>query len=71
MSSRAISLVGFFVLMTVGLVGCHQDTSVTLDAGLKPGDSFPLLAGKDLHGEPITLEDFRGKVILLNFFGHW
>jgi poly(3-hydroxybutyrate) depolymerase/peroxiredoxin len=35
------------------------------------GMPVPSLAGLDLDDRPITLSDFRGRVVLLNFWGTW
>lgn len=35
------------------------------------GDEFPELVGEDLFGESFALADYKGKVILLDFFGDW
>jgi hypothetical protein len=31
----------------------------------------PEIAGKDLDGKAFKLSDYRGKVVLLDFWGHW
>jgi len=69
-SWRTIFVFGLWLLL-VSLVGCHQDTTVKLGRGLKPGDSFPSLEGKNIYGRPVKASDYHGKVILLNFFGDW
>jgi hypothetical protein len=38
---------------------------------LQPGLPAPEIAGKDVDGRPMKLSDFRGKVVLLDFWGHW
>jgi hypothetical protein len=46
-------------------------------AGLKnigqlvAGKPVPELAGEDLDGKPFKLSDYRGKVVLLDFWAHW
>ena len=39
--------------------------------GLNPGDSPPQLALQDLEGNPKTLADYQGQVVLLNFWATW
>ena len=39
--------------------------------GLKPGQPAPEIAGEDIDGKPFKLSDYRGKVVLLDFWGHW
>ncbi len=38
---------------------------------LQIGMVAPNIVGVDLHGEPLTLEQFRGKVVVLDFWGDW
>jgi hypothetical protein len=35
------------------------------------GRVAPEIVGKDLDGAPIKLSDFRGKVVMLDFWGDW
>ncbi len=38
---------------------------------LQPGMPAPEIEGEDIDGRPMKLSDFRGKVVLLYFWGHW
>jgi hypothetical protein len=38
---------------------------------LQPGCPAPEIVGEDVEGKPMNLSDFRGKVVLLDFWGHW
>jgi len=38
---------------------------------LEPGLPAPEIEGKDLDGVPFKLSDYRGKVVLLDFWGDW
>ena len=38
---------------------------------LQPGQAAPEIIGEDIDGKPMKLSDFRGKVILLDFWGFW
>jgi thiol-disulfide isomerase/thioredoxin len=38
---------------------------------LQPGMPAPEIVGEDIDGKPMKLSDFRGKVVLLDFWGHW
>ena len=38
---------------------------------LSPGDEAPDIVSKDLDGEEFKLSDYRGKVVLLVFWGDW
>ena len=35
------------------------------------GKSAPEITGKDVNGKPFKLSDYRGKIVLLDFWGHW
>ena len=38
---------------------------------LKEGMVAPEIEGVDLFGEPFKLSDYRGKVVMLDFWGDW
>jgi thiol-disulfide isomerase/thioredoxin len=38
---------------------------------LQVGQVAPDIEGKDLDGIPFRLSDYRGKVVMLDFWGHW
>jgi peroxiredoxin len=38
---------------------------------LKVGDPAPEIDGEDLDGKPMKLSEFRGKVVVLDFWGDW
>jgi hypothetical protein len=38
---------------------------------LVPGKPAPDIAGEDVDGKKFKLSDFRGKVVVLDFWGHW
>jgi hypothetical protein len=38
---------------------------------LRVGKPVPEIAGADLDGKDFKLSDYRGKVVLLDFWGHW
>lgn len=39
--------------------------------GLNVGDLAPEIDGDDVNGKRLKLSDFRGKVVVLDFWGHW
>jgi cytochrome c biogenesis protein CcmG/thiol:disulfide interchange protein DsbE len=39
--------------------------------GVSVGNRAPELDGKGLDGQPVRLSDYRGKVVLLNFWATW
>jgi hypothetical protein len=40
-------------------------------AGLAVGKSAPDIVGRDADGKPMKLSDFKGRVVVLDFFGDW
>jgi hypothetical protein len=38
---------------------------------LSIGKLAPEIEGEDTHGKPFKLSEFRGKVVMLTFWGHW
>jgi hypothetical protein len=38
---------------------------------LQPGQPAPEIMGGDIDGNPFKHSDYRGKVVLLDFWGHW
>jgi predicted Zn finger-like uncharacterized protein len=39
--------------------------------GLEIGNEAPDIEGEDLDGVPFKLSDYRGKVVMLDFWGNW
>jgi hypothetical protein len=38
---------------------------------LSIGKAAPEIEGEDIHGKEFKLSDYRGKVVMLTFWGHW
>ena len=38
---------------------------------LSVGKTAPEIASEDIEGVPFKLSDYRGKVVMLDFWGHW
>jgi hypothetical protein len=38
---------------------------------LSPGKPAPEIIGVDVGGKPMKLSDYRGKIVMLDFFGNW
>jgi hypothetical protein len=72
-----------FVPLLVGLglalYGCGQfraarmapDTQLALARGPVIGQMAPEIEGEDLDGVRFKLSDYRGKVVVLDFWGNW
>ena len=54
------------LLLLVTLTSCNRE-----ELGLGPGKHPPKFSLQDLSGNPVALESFRGKVVLLNFWASW
>ncbi len=71
---------GFHLLlaMTFAMPGCPKKENVQRPAapvenstGLCAGTVAPEIDGEDIDGASFKLSDYRGKVVLLSFWGHW
>ena len=67
----------FLVLAAGGLVGCNahsasptQQTKATVLAG-EIGSRLPEFSVTDLQGHPLSSSNFRGKVVLVDFWATW
>jgi cytochrome oxidase Cu insertion factor (SCO1/SenC/PrrC family) len=60
------------MIATPRLASAQSSPPATQPAtGLKEGQRAPEINGKDVKGKPMKLSDFRGKVVVLDFFGDW
>jgi peroxiredoxin len=48
-----------------------QAASMRIQSTLKVGSVFPLFAVNDSAGRPLALSDYRGKVVLVDFWAMW
>ncbi len=62
---RILPLLSLCILV----IGCQPPEPKTV--GLKRGQIAPPLAGKDLDGKEFKLSDYRGRVVLVDFWGPW
>lgn len=46
-------------------------STADLDVGLEVGNLAPEIEGVELGGTTMKLSDYRGKVVLLDFWGDW
>ncbi len=59
------------------LLGCHafhhgdDPTAEAVALGPRIGEAAPEITGEDLEGVPMRLSDYRGKVVVLDFWGNW
>jgi cytochrome oxidase Cu insertion factor (SCO1/SenC/PrrC family) len=48
-----------------------QPQTAPENPNLAIGKPAPEIAGEDIDGKQFKLSDYRGKVVLLDFWGHW
>ena len=48
-----------------------QKKAQALQDSMKPGTAFPDFAEKDLDGKPLSLSQYKGKVVLVDFWATW
>lgn len=60
-------LAGAVLVVAVGLAWVQRDPS----SGAVPGSQAPSFQAHDLSGNPVALEDFEGRVVLLNIWATW
>ena len=49
----------------------EQEASTKLNAELKVGSAFPKFSVTSLEGKPLALENYKGKVVLIDFWATW
>jgi len=54
-----------------GTLGQKADSDIFEVEHLGIGKEAPEISGEDLDGKPMKLSDFRGKVVVLDFWGDW
>jgi hypothetical protein len=61
------------MLFCLFVVGCAAETKPNRPpvVGLNPGDRAPEISGEDIDGTHFKLSDYRGNVVLLDFWGDW
>jgi peroxiredoxin len=81
-SGRSRAILALLVLVVPGLLaaqGCVYSTNFegenggqgTGGSGPRVGQLAPDFTLMDLDGDPITLSDYRGKIVFLNFWATW
>lgn len=54
-----------------GTIGSWVEVDLFELHNLSPGKTAPDIEGEDLDGVPFKLSDYRGKVVMLDFWGDW
>jgi len=80
---RPATALAAVLLASTGLTACSDDVGSSGDAGFVSGKGVITrlavddrkepgeVAGETLEGEPISLEDFEGRTVVLNVWGSW
>ena len=55
--------------LSLFLAACTARTSESHTVAI--GEPAPEIRGEDVEGVPFKLSDYRGKVVVLDFWGHW
>ena len=72
MSRSKIIILTFFVLSAVIQLWIHRsERSSRSPAGLDDGAAAPALTLNDINGRPVSLQDFRGKFVIIDFWATW
>jgi hypothetical protein len=63
---RSVGRWGGLVLVGIALIGC-----LTTNTSLSKGRPARDIQGSDAEGQPLRLSDYRGKVVLLDFWASY
>ena len=69
MKRRILQLGITTALMVLLSTALHAADSTK--TGFEIGNAAPEITGNDLEGKPMKLSEFRGKVVVLDFWGFW
>ncbi len=70
---RRLQTWGPILMLAAGaafLVGCGRSQTPARPR-VQVGQPAPEIDGEDLNGQRFKLSDYRGKVVLLSFWGDW
>jgi peroxiredoxin len=62
-------VISFVLIVLVSLTACKPRSNVTPSATNHP--QAPAFALTDINGKPLNLADYKGKVVLLDFWATW
>jgi peroxiredoxin len=70
-SSKEISLVRYFRLLVIGFILVVAMRGVSAAGAVKPGDLAPGLRLQAGDGKVVSLSDYKGRVVLIDFWASW
>jgi cytochrome oxidase Cu insertion factor (SCO1/SenC/PrrC family) len=70
MNGKAVFFVAAATAVIAALVYSSMFNQATRGS-IKAGKPAPEIVGEDVDGKPMKLSDFRGTVVLLDFWGNW
>ena len=71
MKRIAVSIVLLLVVCALDAANAATKKSRAGGDGPEIGQAAPEITGKDLEGKPMKLSEFRGKVVVLDFWAFW
>jgi thiol-disulfide isomerase/thioredoxin len=66
MKKKTVAVSGLLLLLSLVLIGCAIPTG-----GLEVGRKAPSFSLMDLNGHQVTLDQFKGRVVMLDFWATW
>ncbi|MCX6907466.1 MAG: redoxin domain-containing protein [Verrucomicrobia bacterium] len=71
MKRIAVSIVLLLVVCALDAANAATKRSQASESGFEIGQVAPEIQGNDLDNKPMKLSEFRGKVVVLDFWGFW
>jgi cytochrome oxidase Cu insertion factor (SCO1/SenC/PrrC family) len=71
MKRIAVSIVLLLVVCAFDAANAASKKSRAGGDGFDIGQAAPEITGKDIDNKPMKLSEFRGKVVVLDFWGFW
>jgi len=66
-----VPLLAMLLMMSLGGSPATQPSGSAPPTGTEVGQTAPEIVGKDINGKAMKLSDFRGKIVVIDFFGDW
>ncbi len=68
---RRLLFLSALTTMAMVLVGANTRALAHDPTALEIGKEAPDIEGEDIDGVPFRLSDYRGKIVVLDFWGDW